>query len=121
MLYTPIPHPFIERVIGTCRREVLDRTLFWNARDLQNKLDDFKQYYNAQCLHMSISCHTPANKADNIEKPVLDINHYRRIRHCQGLFDLPVAAQLLVLLHSFRDTHSYRAGKKNNLTYHADD
>ncbi len=26
----PTSHPFVERVIGTCRKEVLDRTLFWN-------------------------------------------------------------------------------------------
>ena len=27
-------HPFIERLIGTVRRECLDRTLFWTAGDL---------------------------------------------------------------------------------------
>jgi len=90
--YTPTSHPFIERLIGTCRREMLDRILFWNARDLQKKLDDFKQYYNAQRNHMGINCHTPANKADNIGIPVVDINHYRWKQHCRGLFDLPVAA-----------------------------
>ena len=90
--YTPTSHPFIERIIGTCRREMLDRTLSWNARDLQKKLDDFKQYYNTQRHHMGIGCHTPANKADNIEKPVVDINHFRWKRHYQGLFELPVAA-----------------------------
>ena len=28
-------HPFIERLIGTVRRECLDRTLFWTAGDLE--------------------------------------------------------------------------------------
>ena len=33
--YTPISHPFIERLIGTIRHEYLDHTLFWNVIDLE--------------------------------------------------------------------------------------
>ena len=29
--YVPMSHPFVERLIGTIRRECLDRTLFWTA------------------------------------------------------------------------------------------
>jgi hypothetical protein len=29
----PLSHLFIERLIGTIRRECLDRTLFWTAAD----------------------------------------------------------------------------------------
>jgi hypothetical protein len=29
--YMPLSHPFVERLIGTVRREYLDRTLFWNC------------------------------------------------------------------------------------------
>ena len=29
--YVPLSHPFVERLIGTIRRECLDRTLFWTA------------------------------------------------------------------------------------------
>jgi hypothetical protein len=39
-------HPFVERLIGTIRREFLDQTLFWNAVDLERKLEAFKDYYN---------------------------------------------------------------------------
>jgi len=39
--YTPLSHPFIERLIKTIRREFPDHTLFWNAGDLQKKLTDF--------------------------------------------------------------------------------
>ena len=31
---------FVERLIGTVRREYLDRTLFWNRGDLERKLDN---------------------------------------------------------------------------------
>jgi hypothetical protein len=32
--YVPLSHPFVERLIGTLRRECLDRTLFWTTTDL---------------------------------------------------------------------------------------
>ena len=39
--YTPVSHPFVERLIGTIRREYLDRVFFWNAQDLETKLGGF--------------------------------------------------------------------------------
>jgi transposase InsO family protein len=44
--YTPTSHPFIERLVGTIRREYLDRLFFRNARYLQRSLASFAQYYN---------------------------------------------------------------------------
>ena len=49
--YTPLSHPFVERLIGTIRREYLDQTLFWKASDLERKLEAFQQYYNAHRVH----------------------------------------------------------------------
>jgi hypothetical protein len=37
--YAPVSHPFVERLIGTIRREMLDRAFFWNATDLERKLE----------------------------------------------------------------------------------
>jgi hypothetical protein len=37
--YAPMSHPFIERLIGTIRRELLDQIFFWNQSDLQAKLN----------------------------------------------------------------------------------
>ena len=42
--FVPISHPFVERLIGTVRREYLDQTPFWNARDLERKLDSFQRF-----------------------------------------------------------------------------
>jgi hypothetical protein len=39
-------HPFVERLIGTIRREYRDHVFFWNDRNLERKLVDFANYYN---------------------------------------------------------------------------
>jgi hypothetical protein len=49
--YVPLPHPFVERLIGTLRRECLGRTLFWTTTDLEAKLLDFQHYYNEHRTH----------------------------------------------------------------------
>lgn len=50
--YVPVSHPFVERLIGTIRRECLDRTLFWTSADLEMmKLRDFQRYYNGHRTH----------------------------------------------------------------------
>jgi putative transposase len=51
MPYAPPSHPFVERLIGTIRRECLDRTLFWTAADLERKLAEFDKYCNEHRTH----------------------------------------------------------------------
>ena len=51
--YVPLSHPFVERLIGTLRRECLDRTLFWTSADLENKLLEFRTYFNGHRTHTS--------------------------------------------------------------------
>ena len=52
-----LSHPFVERLIGTVRREFLDHVLFWN--DLERKLAEFQTYYDAARGHASLDGHTP--------------------------------------------------------------
>ena len=40
--FVPVSHPFVERLIGTIRREFLDHMLIWNAVDLGRKLEEFR-------------------------------------------------------------------------------
>jgi len=90
----PTSHPFIERAIGTCRREFLDQLLFWNEQDLKRKLDSFQHYYNEHRAHMSLENTTPNQKAEE-SKPVtnlIQLDDYRWKSHCGGLFKLPMAA-----------------------------
>ena len=41
----------MERLIGTLRREYLDNLLFWTTTDLENKLLDFRTYFNNHRTH----------------------------------------------------------------------
>jgi putative transposase len=57
--YVPLSHPFVERLIGTVRREYLDQTLFWTRTDLEDKLLEFQHYYNAHRTHEALGGGTP--------------------------------------------------------------
>jgi transposase InsO family protein len=57
--YVPLSHPFVESLIGTIRRECLDRTLFWTAADLEMKLFDFQRYCNGHRTHAGLGGLTP--------------------------------------------------------------
>ena len=60
---TPRSHAFVERLIGTMRREYLDRTLFWNQSDLERKLEAYKAYYNQYRCHTGLAGATPAQRS----------------------------------------------------------
>jgi len=59
--YAPLSHPFVERLIGTIRRECLDRTLFWTAADLERKLFEFQCSYNGYRVHAGLAGRPPAS------------------------------------------------------------
>lgn len=90
--YAPMSHPFIERVIGTIRREHLDQTPFWNSLDLARKLDDFKDYYNNHRTHAALSGQSPARFGQPAKQSCANINHYSWQSHCRGLFRTPILA-----------------------------
>jgi len=43
---TPVANTFAERWIGTLRRELLDRTIVWNRRQLEHLVVDYIHHYN---------------------------------------------------------------------------
>ena len=86
--YVPMSHPFVERLIGTLRRECLDRMLFWSAADLEQKLSAFQDFYNLHRAHASLEGRTPVPT----RKDVATLHHYRWEEHCRGLYQTPIAA-----------------------------
>jgi putative transposase len=87
--YVPLSHPFIERLIGTLRRECLDQLLFWTATDLQVKLIAFKDYFNQHRSHSGLEGETPI---ETPESRGIDFKSYRWQKHCRGLYQTPMAA-----------------------------
>ncbi|MDH3281272.1 MAG: transposase [Gammaproteobacteria bacterium] len=87
-----VSHPFIERLIGTIRREFLDHILFWNAVDLERKLNEFKDYYNHERVHASLVGDTPAEVAGESGASRAKIYDFRWQTRCRGLVQLPIAA-----------------------------
>ena len=89
--HVPLAHPFVERLIGTVRREFLDQVMFWNAGDLERKLTEFQTYYNAARSHASLAGYTPFAVATGHTAVPADLNHMRWVSHCRGLVQVPVA------------------------------
>jgi transposase InsO family protein len=87
--YVPLSHPFVERLIGTIRREYLDHMLFWASADLENKLLAFKTYYNHDRTHRSREGQTPDMP---VSRPVANLRSFRWQPHCRGLYQTAVAA-----------------------------
>jgi len=92
VLHTAVSHPFVERLIGTIRREYLDRVFFWNAVDLERKLGDFTIYYNGNRCHQSLSGRTPLERSGQPAPRCASFGHHAWQQHCHGLFQTPTAA-----------------------------
>ncbi len=89
--YVPVSHPFVERLIGTIRREVLNHIFFWNALDLTRKLEMFRCYYNQQRVHRSLGGTTPDQRAGASAPAPATFYLYGWRQYCHGLFQIPVA------------------------------
>ncbi len=90
--YTPTSHPFIERLIGTIRREYLDHLFFWNNQDLERKLSEFAQYYNQNRTHQSLDGKTPDFVSSDVQSRCALLDKYSWHSQCNGLFQTPIAA-----------------------------
>jgi hypothetical protein len=89
--YVPLSHPFVERLIGTVRREYLDRVLFWTTADLETTLLDFQHYFNAHRTHAGLKGRLPEPSIRGSASPI-DLGSYRWQRHCRGLYQTRIAA-----------------------------
>jgi putative transposase len=89
---TPRSHTFIERLIGTIRRELLDRTFFWGQGDLERKLEAYQAYYNEYRCHTGLAGLTPAQRSGAPSAPTASLASYRWRPHCSGRLQTQEAA-----------------------------
>ena len=82
--YTPVANAYAERWVGTVRRELLDRTLVWNRRQLRQLLRDFVEHYNTHRPHQSLEQRAPDNSVVVALRPGQSI---RRHPTCGGLIN----------------------------------
>jgi transposase InsO family protein len=90
--FVPCSHSFIERLIGTIRREYLDHVLFWSRVELQRKLNQFARYYDHVRVHSALAGTTPADRSGCPSPRIAELRQFSWQAHCHGLFHTPIAA-----------------------------
>jgi transposase len=70
----PRMNPVMERWIGSCRRELLDRTLVWNQRHLMTILREYEDFYNTHRPHRTLNQAAPLRP---LPDAVTDLDHFR--------------------------------------------
>jgi transposase InsO family protein len=66
------------------RRELLDRTLVWNRRQLERLLPDYVEHYNTHRPHRSLQQRSPDNTEAAAYRPGQPIRRHPR---CNGLIN----------------------------------
>jgi transposase InsO family protein len=74
----PRMNSVMERWIGSCRRELLDRTLIWNQRHLMMVLREYEDFYNIHRPHRTLKQAAPLRSLPDC---VTDLDHFRIRRH----------------------------------------
>ena len=64
--------------IGSCRRELLDRTLIWNHRHLTTVLREYEDFYNTHRPHRTLNQAAPLR---SFPDGVTGLGHLRVRRH----------------------------------------
>lgn len=65
----PRANEYIERWIGGCRREILDRALIVNERHLRNVLAVYETHFNAHRPHRALRQAAPLRPLPNPVEP----------------------------------------------------
>ena len=60
---SPWQNPYVERVIGSIRRDCLDHVIVFNERHLRRILRDYFNYYHACRTHLSLNKDSPKPRA----------------------------------------------------------
>ena len=84
---SPWQNAFVERVIGSIRREVLDHVIVLNERHLREHLRSYLRYYHASRTHLALDKDAPVPRAVEppdhgriVALPLLGGLHHRYVR-----------------------------------------
>ena len=64
---SPWQNPYVERLVGSIRRECLDHVIVWNRRSLHRTLQSYFAYYHSARTHLSLAKDAPEPRA--VEPP----------------------------------------------------
>ena len=66
-----------------------DHLSFWTTADLENKLLEFRTYFNNHRTHSSREGRTPVTP---VSRPIANLRSFRWQPHCRSLYHTPMAA-----------------------------
>lgn len=80
---SPWQNGYVERVIGTMRRECTDHIIVWNEEHLRKILQGYVVYYNQARCHMSLDGDAPKrrHKQQIANGPIRAISHLGGLHH----------------------------------------
>ena len=64
---SPWQNPYVERLIGSIRRECLDHVIVWNETSLRRILRSYFHYYQTSRTHLALAKDTPVSRA--VDRP----------------------------------------------------
>jgi transposase InsO family protein len=82
---SPWQNGYVERLIGSIRRDCLDNVIVLGERHLRHMLKSYQSYYNEARTHLSLSKDAPVSRpvqavGDVVAKPLLGGLHHQYIR-----------------------------------------
>jgi transposase InsO family protein len=82
---TPVANSIAERWIGTLRRELLDRTIIWNQRQLHRLVKEYIDHYNTHRPHRSLQQRAPTAPPATTDTRPRPTANVIRLPRCDGL------------------------------------
>jgi hypothetical protein len=83
---TPVANTFAKRWIGSIRRELLDRTIIWNQRQLERLVSGYIDHHNEHRPHQSLEQRPPTPLNNPPDTPPTSLTVLRTSR-CDGLIN----------------------------------
>ena len=80
---SPWQNPFVERLIGSLRRECLDHVIVWNEQSLHRQLQQYLAYYHEWRTHLALDKDPPLPRA--VQHPargtIVQVPHVGGLHH----------------------------------------